>query len=91
MNKKELVDAVATATGQTKKETKLTLDALTDTIGESLAGHDKVSLVGFGSFDVVQRAARKGRNPKTGEDLDIPAKNVVKFKASKNLKEAVGS
>ena len=90
MNKSELVNTVAEQTGQTKKIAEQIIDATFDAITESLSKEDKVQLVGFGSFEVKSRAARVGRNPQTGENVDIPASKVPVFKAGKALKEAVG-
>ena len=73
MNKSELIAAVAAKTGETKKNAEASLDAFVDVITESLIKGDKVQLVGFGSFEVRKRAARKGRNPQTKEDIKIPA------------------
>lgn len=89
MNKKELVDIVARDTGMTKKDSRVAVDAITSNIEGALENGEKASFVGFGSFSVARRAARKGHNPQTGEPIDIPAKNVVKFKPSKNLKAVV--
>jgi len=87
MNKKELVNVVANETGLTKKDAKTAVDAVVDGIIAGLVEDSKVMLVGFGSFTVHERDARKARNPQTGEEIDVPAKNVPKFKASKTLKE----
>jgi len=89
VNKSELVGAIAQKTGLTKKDCEKVLTATVDAITEALAQDDKVSLVGFGTFEVRKRAARKGRNPQTGEPIDIPASVVPAFKAGKTLKEAV--
>jgi len=88
-NKKDLTNAVAEATGNTKKASKEVINVIMEVIKESLAKGEDVKLVNFGSFKVVARKARKGRNPRTGESIDIPAKNVVRFKAGKGLAEAV--
>lgn len=90
MNKSELVGAVAEKTGQTKKVAEQAIDATFDAITEALAGGDKIQLVGFGSFEVRERAARTGRNPKTKETIQIPASKAPAFKAGKALKDAVG-
>ncbi|MCR4397571.1 MAG: HU family DNA-binding protein [Firmicutes bacterium] len=87
MNKAELVSAVAERTGMTKKDTEKVVNSVIDVIEEALSRDDKVSLVGFGTFEVRQRAARKGRNPKTGEEIDIAATKVPTFRAGKALKE----
>ncbi|MBQ7706650.1 MAG: HU family DNA-binding protein [Lachnospiraceae bacterium] len=89
MNKAELNDAVAKASGLSKKETEAALKGFIEVIGKSLKKGDKVSLVGFGTFEVSKRAARKGKNPQTGESIKIPASKAVKFKPGKNLKELV--
>ncbi|MGE5484177.1 MAG: HU family DNA-binding protein [Ignavibacteriales bacterium] len=87
MNKAELVSAVAEKTGTTKKETERVVNSVIDVIQEALAKDDKVSLVGFGTFEVRERAARKGRNPKTGEEISIAATKVPVFRAGKALKD----
>lgn len=85
MNKAELINAIAEKTGLTKVDAKNALEAcVASTMGALKAG-DKVSLVGFGTFSVSKRAARKGRNPQTKKEMMIPAKNVVKFKAGSEL------
>ncbi len=89
MNKAELIAAVAAQTGETKKSAEATLNAFVDTVMESLAKGDKVQLVGFGSFEVRKRAARKGRNPQTKEEIKIPASKAPVFKAGKALKDLV--
>jgi len=89
MNKAELVAAVAAKTGETKKSAEETLNAFVDVVTATLKKGDKVQLVGFGSFDVKKRAARKGRNPQTGEEIKIPASKAPVFKAGKALKDAV--
>jgi DNA-binding protein HU-beta len=88
MTKADLVAAVA-ETGITKKEAGVAVDAAIDAIKASLAKGEKVSLVGFGSFSVKKRKARTGRNPQTGEEIKIKAKNVPVFSAGKGLKDAV--
>lgn len=85
MNKSELVDAIAQESGLTKTDSKKALDAFISAIGGTLKKGDKISLVGFGSFSVSKRAARTGKNPRTKETINIPAKNVVKFKAGSEL------
>lgn len=90
MNKAELVEKVASQTGLTKRACREAIDSITSTISDSLASGEKVTLVGFGSFKVRQRKARRGRNPQTGREIQIPAKKVPKFDSGKNLKEAVG-
>ena len=85
MNKSELVSAVAQKSGLTKVDAKKALDAVLESIGEELKNDGRVVLVGFGSFSVSERSARKGINPRTKEPIDIPAKKVVKFKAGSEL------
>ena len=89
MNKSELIAAIAAKTGATKKDAEATLNAFVDVVTESLVKGDKVQLVGFGSFEVRKRAARKGRNPQTKEELKIPDSKAPVFKAGKALKELV--
>lgn len=89
MNKQELVDALAAETGLTKTDAAKAIDGLVAVIGDTLAGGDSVQLVGFGTFAVGSRAARVGRNPKTGEEIKIPASKVPKFTAGAKLKAAV--
>ena len=85
MNKAELIDAMASQAGLSKADSKRALDAFIDTTGSALKKGDRVALVGFGSFSVSVRSARKGRNPRTGKEINIAAKNVVKFKAGAEL------
>ena len=89
MNKSDLIAAVAAKTGETKKSAEASINAVVDVIAETLAKGDKIQLVGFGSFEVRSRAARKGRNPQTGEEIKIAAATVPAFKAGKALKDAV--
>jgi DNA-binding protein HU-beta len=89
MNKAELVEEVSGKVGITKKDAGSVVDAVTETITNTLKKGEKVTLVGFGTFQVMERKARRGVNPQTGERLDIPAKNVVRFKAGKELRERV--
>lgn len=89
MNKTELIDIVAAKTGQTKKAADASIAAVFDAISEELAKGGKLQLVGFGTFEVKERAARTGRNPKTKEAINIPASKAPVFKAGKALKEAV--
>ena len=89
MNKSELIAAIAAKTGATKKDADATLNALIDVVTEALVKGDKVQLVGFGTFEVRKRAARKGRNPQTKEEIKIPASKAPVFKAGKALKELV--
>ena len=89
MNKSELIAAIAAKTGETKKDAEAALNAFVSVVTESLVKGDKVQLVGFGSFEVRKRAARKGRNPQTKEEIKIPASKAPVFKAGKALKELV--
>ncbi len=89
MNKAELVEKVAGAVGLTKRDVNNVVDAVTSAITDSLAGGEKVTLVGFGTFQVQKRKARRGVNPQTGAKISIPAKDVPKFKAGRSLREAV--
>ena len=89
MNKSDLIAAVAAKTGSTKKGAEASLNAVTEAITEALVKGDKVQLVGFGSFEVRKRAARKGRNPQTKEEIKIPASKAPVFKAGKALKDLV--
>ena len=89
MNKSDLIAAVAAKTGETKKSAEASISAVVDVIAETLAKGDKIQLVGFGSFEVRARAARKGRNPQTGKEMKIAAKKAPVFKAGKALKDAV--
>jgi len=89
MNKAELVAAVAAKIGDTKKAAEASVDAVIAVIKESLKKGEKVQLVGFGSFEIRKRAARKGRNPQTKEEIKIPASKAPVFRAGKQLKELV--
>ena len=89
MNKSELIVAISEKTSESKKAAEANLDAITDIITEELKNDGKVQLVGFGSFETRKRAARKGRNPRTKEEITIPASTVPAFKAGKALKELV--
>lgn len=89
MNKTELINQVAEKTGLTKKDSTKAVDALFDSITEALRNGDKVQLIGFGNFEVRERAERTGRNPQTGEEMVIPATKVPAFKPGKALKDAV--
>lgn len=89
MNKKDLVVATATKTGLSQKDVGIVLEAILDTIGQALEDSQKVTLVGFGAFESKQRAARQGKNPKTGEIVDIPPAKLPVFKAGKALKDRV--
>ena len=88
MNKAELIAAVAEVAGLSKKDTEKAVNATFDAITAALEAGEKVSLVGFGAFDVKERAARMGRNPRTKEEVEIPASRVPQFKAGKALKDA---
>ena len=88
-NKAELVDRVAKKTHLTKKDVSATVEALFETIQEALKAGEKVQVIGFGNFEVRERAARKGRNPQTGKEIKIKASKVPAFKAGKALKDAV--
>ncbi|MDR3278123.1 MAG: HU family DNA-binding protein [Oscillospiraceae bacterium] len=89
MTKPELVSGVAEKTGLTKKDSEAAVSAALDVISGALASGDKVQLVGFGTFEVRDRAARQGKNPRTGETIPIPAAKVPAFKAGKALKDLV--
>lgn len=90
MNKSQLIDAIAKNANLTKADAKKALDAFMETTAASLKKGERIALVGFGSFEVKKRAARKGRNPqKPNEVINIPAKNVIKFSAGSELKNAV--
>lgn len=88
-NKAELVEKVAQKTDLTKKEVTATVEAVFQSIQDYLAEGEKVQIIGFGTFEVRDRAARKGRNPQTGEEIEIAATKVPGFKAGKALKDAV--
>ena len=88
-NKAELVDRVAKKTQLKKKDVSAVVDALFETIQEALQAGEKVQVIGFGNFEVRERAARKGRNPQSGEEIQIEASKVPAFKAGKALKDAV--
>ncbi len=89
MNKGELIDAVAASAGLSRADATKAVDAVLDNVTRALAGGNSVSLVGFGTFSVKERAARTGRNPRTGEPIQIAASKVPGFKAGKALKDAV--
>ncbi|MFM0351141.1 HU family DNA-binding protein [Paraburkholderia sp. RL17-347-BIC-D] len=91
MNKQELIDAVATTTGDSKAATGEAIDAVLGAIKGALTAGDTVQLVGFGSFSTGQRAARTGRNPSTGAEMQIAAARAVKFTAGKAFKDAVNA
>ena len=89
MNKTELVAAIADEAGISKKDAEKALKAFTDVVGEELKKGGKIQLVGFGTFEVSERAAREGRNPQTGKTMPIAASKSPKFKAGKPLKDMV--
>lgn len=89
MTKTELIDRVAAKSGLTKKDAGKAVDALFEAITEALAGGERVQIVGFGTFEVRERAARRGRNPQTGADIQIAARKIPAFKAGKALKDSV--
>ncbi len=89
MNKTELISKVAERTGMTKKDTEKVVNEVFEVVSDQLAQEDKVQLIGFGTFEVRERAAREGRNPATGEVIHIEATKVPAFKAGKALKEKV--
>ena len=89
MKKVELVEAVATNAGLTKADATRAIDATFAAITEALKKGDKITLIGFGTFGVSKREARTGRNPQTGEAVNIPARNAVTFKAGSQLKDSV--
>ena len=91
MNKAELVAAMAEQAGLSKKDAEAALKAFTDVVSDELKNGGKVQLVGFGTFEVAERAERQGRNPKTGEAITIPASKSPKFKAGKALKDIVNA
>ena len=89
MNKTQLIEVIADKSGLKKKEAEAALNAMTEAVAEALKAGDKVQLVGFGTFEVKARAARSGRNPKTGETIQIAASKHPAFAAGKALKDAV--
>lgn len=89
MNKAELVEAMAKVTGATKADTEKSLDAFIEVVTKNIKKKDGVKLVGFGTFSVSSRKARMGRNPQTGEEIQIPARKVPVFRPGKELKESV--
>ncbi|MBG9522369.1 MULTISPECIES: HU family DNA-binding protein [Bacillus cereus group] len=91
MNKTELIQQVAIKTGLKRPQASLAVDSVFASIQQALQNGDNVQLIGFGTFEVRERAAREGRNPSTGESLIIPAKKAPVFKAGKQLKEAVNN
>ena len=89
MNKADLISVMADKSGMTKKDSEKALNAFIESVEEALVNRDKVQLVGFGTFEVRERSSRKGRNPQTGEEIDIPAASVPAFKAGKALKDSI--
>jgi DNA-binding protein HU-beta len=89
MNKTELIQAVVEKSGLTKKDVTKVVESTFESITETLQSGEKVQLIGFGNFEVRERAARKGRHPRTKEDIETPASKVPAFKAGKALKDAV--
>jgi DNA-binding protein HU-beta len=90
MNKAELIDAIAADSNLSKADSKKALDAFITATSNSLKSGDRVALVGFGSFSITTRSARKGRNPQTGKEINIAEKKVVKFKAGAELSNEIG-
>lgn len=89
MNKTQLIDAVAEKTGLTKVDCEKAVKATFEAVSDELEQGGAVTLIGFGTFSVIERSARTGKNPRTGEEIDIPAKKVAKFKPGKALSETV--
>jgi len=89
MTKDQLIKKIAEDSGLTQKKAKVALEAMIDAITEALVKKEKVTFTGFGTFNVIQKAARKGKNPRTGDIIDIPAKNAPIFKAGKTLRDQV--
>ncbi len=89
MTKAEFISKLSEKTGFSKKDAEKAVNSFMEVVKEALADGEKVSLVGFGTFEVIERSARKGRNPQTGKEITIPACKAPKFKAGKGLKEAV--
>ena len=89
MNKTELISAIAEKSGLMKKDSEKALKAFEETVINTLASGGKIQLVGFGTFDVVERSARDGRNPQTGEPMKIAASKTARFRVGKNIKEAL--
>ena len=90
MNKTQLVSRLAQDTGMTKADADKALNGIIQIISEQMKSGDKIILTGFGTFSVAERKPRTGRNPQTGQPIDIPARRVARFKAGKLLKDAVG-
>lgn len=91
MNKTELIEAIAENAGLAKKDAEKALTAFVEVVGEEVCNGGKVQLVGFGTFELSTRAARTGRNPQTGEEIQIPAVKIPKFKPSKSFKDEANS
>lgn len=91
MNKADLVSIMAEKSGLTKKDSEKAVNAFVEAVTQALEQRDKVQLVGFGTFEVRDRSSRKGRNPQTGEEIDIPAASVPAFKAGKALKDSINN
>ena len=89
MNKADLIDKMASEANISKAAAEKALGAFTDGIKDALRKSENVTLIGFGTYSVVERKARTGRNPQTGQELKIPAKKIIKFKAGKGLRETV--
>ena len=89
MTKADFISKLSEKAGFSKKDAEKAVNSFMEVVKEALADGEKVSLVGFGTFEVIQRSARKGRNPQTGKEITIPACKAPKFKAGKGLKEAV--
>ncbi len=91
MNKTQLIDAIATEAGLTKSDAKKAIDAFIKTTSAQLKDGEKIALVGFGTFSIAERSARVGRNPKTGEKIEVEKKRVIRFKAGSDLTNDVQS
>lgn len=91
MNKTELIEAVASKAEITKKDAERAINAFTNVVADALVDGDRVQIIGFGTFEVAERAARQGRNPKTGETVQIAASKAPKFKPSGTLKDSLNS
>lgn len=89
MNKDSLIGAMAEKSGLTRKDSESALNSFIESVTDALARKEKVTLIGFGTFSVVTRASRTGRNPSTGQPMDIPAKDIPKFSPGTNLKQKV--
>lgn len=89
MNKKNLISQIAEATGMSQADVTKVLDAFVDTVEATLKTGEEIRLVNFGTFEVVDQKARKSRNPRTGDPIDVPAKRVPRFRPGKGLKDAV--